>query len=173
MTIGGYMCKYLVLFIFLTSCGLPECKLKSELNLCIYEEYNDGRDAGVEIEWTQEEFDVWEKVFIKHTGMNSLKLPYTVKDMRVTHWFSDFNQAFVIGETFCLGRQMWINNVSLNRSSITHEMFHVIQDCWSPLPVDKGADESHSNWIRDGIFDKIKAIQNEVAIEIKKQGASK
>ena len=37
-------------------------------------------------------------------------------------------------------------------SGLVHELFHVMQRCRTPLPIDSGRDAHHSNWDRDLIF---------------------
>lgn len=36
-------------------------------------------------------------------------------------------------------------------SSFPHELVHAMQGCQTPLPIDEGFDEDHSNWKRSGI----------------------
>jgi hypothetical protein len=37
-------------------------------------------------------------------------------------------------------------------SGLVHELFHVMQRCSTPMPIDVGRDSHHSNWDRDRII---------------------
>ena len=45
-------------------------------------------------------------------------------------------------------------------TSFAHELIHIAQFCTTPLPVDKGRDQDHSNWDRDGFYDAIHSISD-------------
>ncbi len=47
-------------------------------------------------------------------------------------------------------------------SAFTHELVHLAQGCVSPLPVDEGSNEGHSNWRRDGLFKLIEDVNSAI-----------
>lgn len=45
------------------------------------------------------------------------------------------------------------------KSAFSHEAAHFVQRCNAPAPKDRGVDEDHSNWRRDGIYDATEKVQ--------------
>jgi hypothetical protein len=61
----------------------------------------------------------------------------------------------VFGVTRCWQKSMRIGTPpsgSWETSSLAHELFHVMQRCSTPQPIDEGEDAHHSNWKRDLIY---------------------
>ena len=70
-----------------------------------------------------------------------------------TVYFENFGRR-VAGFTNCFTKIIVINTPEVLRvenSPLVHELFHVMQRCSARPPVDKGLDEDHANWYRDGI----------------------
>lgn len=89
------------------------------------------------------------RVYTKATWNYSIKLhdgrDGPLKDTMVSGHTHCTLKYLVVGTPERDGRVWW------NESSLVHELFHVMQGCESPGPIDKGEDFQHSNWARDGL----------------------
>lgn len=71
--------------------------------------------------------------------------------------------TLVSGHTMCSQKLIVVGTPNITfeghtvwrASSVVHEIFHALQDCASPQPIDSGTDYYHSNWVRDGIYNAI------------------
>jgi len=57
----------------------------------------------------------------------------------------------VAGVTFCDRNLVILSSLPPNVSAYAHEVYHLIQGCAAPLPVDEGLDSQHANWNRANI----------------------
>lgn len=86
---------------------------------------------------------------------------WTIKVHPTDVWY-DRDGDKVAGLTWCDKRLMEIGTPESKKwwdSAFAHESFHVMQGCRSPLPIDSELDEDHSNWLRDGIYPAIDALE--------------
>lgn len=70
--------------------------------------------------------------------------------VRVGGWCSCRARVIVVGTP---GDGVWA------RSALVHELFHAMQGCDAPLPVDDGLDADHANWHRDGLFAALESAE--------------
>lgn len=75
-----------------------------------------------------------------------------------TAWY-DFKVA---GITYCFSLSRYVvvgtpYSHDWRKSSLIHELIHVMQGCSSPPPTDPGLLPMHSNWDRDGINSGVEA----------------
>jgi hypothetical protein len=67
--------------------------------------------------------------------------------------------TYVSGHTLCEQKLIVVGTPTVragwSKSSLVHEIFHALQDCTTPEPMDKGLDWQHRNWVRDGLYNAI------------------
>lgn len=87
---------------------------------------------------------------------------YGLKINPQTSW--DFLGIEVSGLTYCGLRSIEVGGTPPIRSSLTHELAHVVQDCAAlgPIPANETTSGlQHENWTRDGITAAIDEVQAE------------
>jgi len=78
---------------------------------------------------------------------------YSVYTKDTVYWESYGRR--VAGTTNCWTKIVIVNTPTDGNETMTslvHELFHVMQKCNARAPIDKGLDEDHANWYRDGIL---------------------
>lgn len=74
---------------------------------------------------------------------------------------ADGTPLMISGSTECAFRKITIgtpSNGNWHHSAIVHEIFHALQNCSTPAPIDTGMDEDHSNWVRDNIMNSVERV---------------
>jgi hypothetical protein len=85
---------------------------------------------------------------------------YTRPPGAFTITMSDGRPLSVTGYTTCWQKLIVVaapGNGVWRQSALIHELFHAMQNCKAPRPVDIGGDPDHSNWARDNIYWSIDA----------------
>lgn len=73
---------------------------------------------------------------------------------RTTPSFMDEGEE-LFGATRCWAHEIIVGTPESGQwvfSGLVHELFHVMQRCSTPLPIDDGRDAKHANWNRDLIL---------------------
>lgn len=96
-----------------------------------------------------------------HVGAEALD-GYSVYT-RETHVF-DLHALQVTGWTSCASRTIVVGTPpgGWAESSLVHEVFHALQGCSTPGPVDLTCDDVHANWARAGLFRAIVKARTEL-----------
>lgn len=149
------MKKILLLIPFLVAC---DCKFESKLNICVWD------DSGI-ADWTQADFTEWENAFSSVSGVTWFNRPVMVAAAKTPTFMCGLQSAR--GCSFCPSNSVIINNGRPEFSSISHEMFHILQGCVTAQPNDPGQDDYHSDWERTGVNAKLLAIQSRLMGAVK------
>lgn len=141
-----------------TTCGLQLVSLAPAEDTSRYETGSRG--------WTCEEFqrveDASLAAYKKYvTDPRFQNVCAAIKDWPIVvraepTWTSEPNHL-VAGLTWCTSGFTEIGNVPPMKSSLVHELMHVVQGCEGQVPWDLN-DVSHSNWERDGLNAAEKAV---------------
>jgi hypothetical protein len=79
---------------------------------------------------------------------------YTLRTHTPQNWIDSWGRD-ISGETYCRARVIVVGvnpGQDWRETALAHELVHAGQQCNSPAPIDPGLDESHANWLRDGIY---------------------
>jgi len=75
-----------------------------------------------------------------------------------TAWVSSLGDG-IYGQTFCAQNLLEIGNTkNLKETSLYHELVHVAQKCNPSQPPDRGEDEDHADWTRNGVRAALKDL---------------
>lgn len=101
--------------------------------------------------WTCEDFSRAEAELVNNVDSRACHAVTNVEFYWSPHHPFKYQSGTVGGVTFCDRNLVVLSSLPASDSAYAHEVFHLIQGCAAPLPVDEGSDAVHANWYRANI----------------------